>query len=227
MGNGQDRAERRRGINTRPTGARVRLPTLEVFALRAGGAMAVHQRPLLPDEREIAGEIFGESLDLDAVRIVSWPVGARPHTLGNHIRIPGLSVLDPGTLIHELAHVWQYQTKGTSYISDSLWHQMVDGVDEAYRVEIVPGQSIHDYTAEQQAVIVQQYFQRAACREDPEYQRMIGEVRRSRPIPRLERQDFALEEAVFGPGIGVERLRPGSYGRERGMRMLPVLRIEF
>jgi len=227
MGDGRDILERRRGISTRPTGARVRFPGLEVFAQRAGRALAVHERPLLPDEREIARRVFGESLDLEAVRIVGWPVGARPHTLGNHIRIPALSVLDHGTLIHELAHVWQFQTKGLSYISDSLWHQMVDGVGEAYRVEIVPGQSIHDYTAEQQAMIIQRYFQHEALREDPEYRRMIGEVRASRPIPRLERRDFALEEAVFGPGMGVERLRPASYGREREFRMMPVLRVEF
>jgi len=118
-----------------------------------------------------------------------------------------------------------FQTRGLSYISDSLWHQMTDGVDEAYRVEIVPGQSIHDYPAEQQAMIIQRYFQQEALREDPEYRRMIGEVRASRPIPHLERRDFALEEAVFGPRMGMERLRPASYGREREMRMMPVLRV--
>jgi hypothetical protein len=53
-------------------------------------------------------------------------------------------------------HVWQYQNRGTGYISNSIWHQATEPA--AYEVTIVPNQSIYRYTAEHQAVIVEAYY---------------------------------------------------------------------
>lgn len=205
---------------------RLRLPTLELFAARSGGAFASSGRPLLSDEVRDARAVFGDSIQLDAVRIVDSSVAAAPTTLGNFIRIPPQASLTRRVLIHELAHVWQFQTKGTQYISDSLWHQtkaILETGDRgaAYTVTIVPGQSIHRYTAEQQAMIIEHYFARPGLRTDPEYSRMIGEVRRARPLPPSQIE----EEAAFGSGDPFRWPEPDRAGRP--LRVIPIFRLEF
>src|SRR5262245_21940539 len=144
-------------------GPRLRLPTLEVFSALNGGAFASAGQGLTRVERDEATGVFGESIDLDAVRIVFTHIIAAPTTLGNNIRVPPDYVLTLQTLIHELTHIWQYQTKGTAYISDSLLHQAVAAIgsgdrNAAYTYRVEPGKSIHAYTAEQQAMIVEDYY---------------------------------------------------------------------
>jgi hypothetical protein len=209
---------------------RIRFPTVEVFSTLQGDIGATHERPLLPQEKQLARGIFGQSIDLDAVRIVTTPVVNAPTTLGNCIRVGGSGMPD-WVLIHELAHVWQFQNKGTSYISDSAWHQTAAWVSSglksraaAYQVTIQPGKSIHDYTAEQQATIIEQYFVVRGIRSNPEYQRMIKEVRASRPLPQNVRLQLALEEAAFGASAATRRLMPPQ---ECGNAGVPLLRIEF
>ncbi|HEX7048867.1 MAG TPA: DUF4157 domain-containing protein [Longimicrobiales bacterium] len=216
-------------IYRQPDGPRLRLPTLEVYSALHGGALGLRGTGLTADERADALMIFGASIDLDRVRIVETPVVNAPTTLGNNIRIAPGSTIPRHVLIHELAHVWQFQTKGTGYISDSIWHQTVATVTEgnrgaAYRVTIEPGKSIHRYTAEQQAVIIEDYFQHPALRADPEYARMLGEVRRSRPIS----MSLILEEAAFGPGTANRRrLPPTVPGGSAATPFIPQVRIEF
>ena len=210
---------------------RLRLPTLETFSALSGGSFASQGRGLTGDEQNDAVSVFGSSINLDAVRIVETPIVNAPTTLGNYIRVSPGERIPRHVLIHELAHIWQFQTKGTAYISDSLWHQAVATIatgsrSAAYQVNIVPGQSIHDYTAEQQAVIIENYFVDSAKRSDPEYQKMIGEVRRARPIP----QSLILEEAALGPAMGSERLRSNIIGEPEpfvGGGNIPLIRVEF
>lgn len=210
--------------------SRIRFPTVEVFSALHGNVGATHERPLLPQEKQLARGVFAQAVDLDAVRIVTTPVANAPTTLGNYIRV-GSSGMPDGVLIHELAHVWQFQNKGTSYISDSAWHQTAAWVSSglksraaAYQVTIQPGKSIHDYTAEQQATIIEQYFVVRAKRNDPEYQRMIKEVQASRPLPQNVRLHLAIEEAAFGADAMTRRLMPPQ---ECGNAGVPLLRIEF
>jgi len=85
------------------------------------------------DDSEIAyaEDIFGNAIDYGAVRIARGSVFAffSATTLGNRInlqaehfagRTPGLSDAGMLVLIHELAHVWQYQHAGPGYIVSSL-----------------------------------------------------------------------------------------------------------
>jgi hypothetical protein len=210
----------------------LRLPTLEVFSALNGGAFASAGQRLSRVEREEATGVFGESINLDAVRIVFTHIIAAPTTLGNNIRVPPDYVLTLQTLIHELAHVWQYQTKGTAYISDSLLHQAAAAIgsgdrNAAYTYRVEPGKSIHAYTAEQQAMIVEHYYSDPALRTNPEYRRMIREVRAARPLP----TSLIVEEAAYGPGAAMERQRSmfdPDYGRAReGGGGIPLFRLEF
>jgi len=124
---------------------------------------------------------------------VHSPVIAAPTTLGNTIRVPPSYTMPDHVLIHELTHIWQYQTMGSAYISDSLLHQAAATVSSfvrsgsadrsgAYTYVIVPGQSFYDYTAEQQASIVENYFRYPSLRADREYQRLIAQVRAARAL---------------------------------------------
>src|SRR5262245_39948344 len=99
-----------------PSKVRSRTPTLESFSALHGNALSLGGRPLTRSEREDATFVFRASIDLDKVRVVHAVVANAPTTLGNFIRIPMNGSIDRRTLIHELTHVWQYQTKGTRYI---------------------------------------------------------------------------------------------------------------
>jgi len=105
-------------------GVRLRFPTLEVYSALHGGSLSLGGRPLAGIERKEAEFIFGASIDLEKVRIVRAVVANAPTTLGNYIRVPMNGFVDYQTLIHELTHIWQYQTMGTRYISDSICHQV-------------------------------------------------------------------------------------------------------
>jgi hypothetical protein len=159
------------------------------------------------------------------------------------IRIPPKTQLTPDVLVHEVTHVWQFQTQCSAYISDSGWHQLTEG-DDAYCVKLASGKSIYSYTAEQQAVIVEGYYtdkmrnpQNAAtitefCPSNqvvpsgwsklPDVLNMIEEVRRARPMS----DNDNLQERLFGPGWNACDTAPPAGRRER-MEVLPILRIEF
>jgi hypothetical protein len=217
--------------NSNPSQVRVRFPTLELFSALHGNALSLGGRPLTKSEREDATFVFQTSIDLDKVRVVHAVVANAPTTLGNFIRIPMDGSIDRTTLIHELTHVWQYQTKGTQYISDSLWHQVGATIttgsrNAAYVVTEADlrVRSIHNLPAEKQAVIVETFFADPGSRSDPNYQRFIEQVRRASPLP----ESLILEEAAFGPGGGRRDLfedptRPG--GSAPGT--VPIIRIEF
>src|SRR5262245_42824241 len=113
---------------------RVRFPTLELFSALHGNALSLGGRPLGKAEREDATFVFRASIDLDKVRVVHAIVANAPTTLGNFIRIQMNGSIDRRTLIHELTHVWQYQTKGTQYIYDSLLHQVRASISTALRI---------------------------------------------------------------------------------------------
>lgn len=141
-------------------------------------------RPLTEAESLAAIEVFGGALALDPIRIVPASILNAPAALGNVIRIPPEYEMDAATLIHELAHVWQYQTRGTAYISDSVWHQFLAIVStgtraEAYRLtrDDLAAPSIHDLPAEKQAVIIERWSLGGLFRCNPNYRRFLAEVR--------------------------------------------------
>jgi hypothetical protein len=93
-------------------------------------------------------------------------VANAPTTLGSYIRVSSAAKFDDSTLVHELTHVWQYQTQGTGYISNSMCAQIAGALGQGSRnaaYEIRPSQvhavqSFHDLSAEHQARVVEFYF---------------------------------------------------------------------
>jgi hypothetical protein len=162
----------------------MRLRWLEFLAVYFGDALSTDPRPLNELERATAMDVFGSSLDLDPIRIVrAWVVNS-PVVLGHIIRIPPNYELDRITLIHELAHVWQYQHRGTAYISSSVAHQgwamlTTGSRAAAYHLsaEDLTAPSIHHLPAEKQAVIIERWYASSLFRQTPDAARFIAEVR--------------------------------------------------
>ena len=93
-------------------------------------------RSLTSDEYEYAYVIYQDSLDYAAITITRGSVAATgaSRTLGNTIHLRDnlfegdtLDLTEHGMdiLIHEMAHVWQYQHQGWSYAPEALWSQFV------------------------------------------------------------------------------------------------------
>jgi hypothetical protein len=152
-----------------------------------------NSRSLTAREIEVARSVFGDSIDYDQVRIDQWSfsipilngVGLRnsePFTTFHTINAWG--EMDDATLIHELTHVWQYENMGAKYIPEALSGQQEEHrIPGTYPPDIAqPGQPGYDYggatelqnrmnvgqgitsfNPEQQAKIVEHYFE---IRED-------------------------------------------------------------
>ncbi|MEY4583045.1 MAG: hypothetical protein RL701_7748 [Pseudomonadota bacterium] len=149
-------------IGSRPL--QVRLPVLEQVGVQLGAAFATHSRPLNSREISVAEPVFQRSIDYKAVRLVQSPVVSSPTTLGNVIR-RDLSDehkrkrYDDVTLIHELAHIWQYQTQGSQYIaSASCAHIFEHSPYVIHAAQLRAVRSIRDLSAERQATVVEIYY---------------------------------------------------------------------
>jgi hypothetical protein len=195
---------------------------MEAGAVAGQKVLTSGGRSLKPEEKRLLLSIFGNSINMEPVQIVSTSVGAagRPYTLGNTIRVPDGTTFDAETLVHEMTHVWQYQTRGTAYISDSVVHQL--GPGDAYATNVVPGQSFYDYTAEQEATIVQRYYADASWKTNPDVARMMGEVRKARPLSSADIQ----KDLWFGPGKMPDTGATAG-GDKRPAETVPLIRIEF
>jgi len=208
----------------------VRIPVIENLALQYGDMFSRNARVLSPEERNIAEPVFMQSVNYDAVRIVTTTLAAAPTTLGNNIRIlPGYRISN-ATLVHELTHIWQFQTKGTGYVSSSLVSQtcaIISGGDRngAYDYNIAAGQSINRYNAEQQAMIVENYFSNLSLRTDPEYMRLIAEVRSARPnLTDLDR----YQESLYGTQFpNAHFFDPVTGANDSRTDTVTILRVEF
>lgn len=160
---------------------------VEALIVRYGDAFSLDSRTLNDRERGHAREVFGDVLELEPVRIARSSIPGPPMALGNLIRIPSDFEIDRFTLIHELAHVWQYQTRGTEYISNSVWHQAIAAISTGSRAAAydlswadLATPSILDLPAEKQAVIIERWFASGHLREHPDFQRHIAHVRSSK-----------------------------------------------
>ena len=123
-------------------------------------------RPLTDAERAMAHGMFGDALDLDAVRIVHrkwWPFQPRSITMAPRGRIhfhpKGSGYCDCFThasigwqahLIHELVHVWQFQHGMNLVLRRHPFCR--------YSYSIKPGWKLERYGIEQQAEIVRHTF---------------------------------------------------------------------
>lgn len=144
----------------------VRSPVAEEMVTLLSDISAAHVgRSLTATERALARQVFGDSIDFARVRLIPTDI-LDYRTVGNNIRVPQDFGVDDEymaqTLIHELTHVWQYQHGGTSYLSHSVQTQIAaarrGNRNFAYAYELAPGTSFFDFTPEQQASIVENYF---------------------------------------------------------------------
>lgn len=91
------------------------------------------RRPLTADEIASFGGVFGDSLDLQRIRLTrDHPLSFyAPKTLGNTIHLRsdwglfagwGLELSERGrsVMVHELVHAWQYQNGGLAYVPGSV-----------------------------------------------------------------------------------------------------------
>jgi hypothetical protein len=135
-------------------------------------------RKLTDDEKNLLREVYGNSVDLDAIRISEGgPLNnaMAPHTVGNTIYLPKNSTGQPlfdasggltaagELLVHETGHVWQSQNAGGDYIAQSLWNQGVAEAqgksrNEAYdfRSAIADGKSFDQLNPEEQAEYIEE-----------------------------------------------------------------------
>ncbi len=123
-------------------------------------------RPLSEREKQLARPIFGRSINYGRVRIDQHAF-AGPRQFGlcyvSFYHINSWGRMDDALLIHELAHVWQYQRLGIAYIPRALYAQHTpEGYDyggaEGLQAALAAGRSFHSFNLEQQADIVADYF---------------------------------------------------------------------
>ena len=129
-----------------------------------------NSRALSESERVTATSVFGNSIDLDAVRVDEYSFwgtqnGYRPFTTLHTIN--SAHPMDRATLIHELTHVWQYEQRGPQYMWDALQAQSsAEGYDyggaAGLRQRMDDGLTLTSFNEEQQAHIVEDYY-RLCC----------------------------------------------------------------
>jgi hypothetical protein len=125
-------------------------------------------RSLTSQESAEASKVFGASINLSLVRIdehaVIGPAFSDREYTSFHT-INGWGDISPDTLIHELTHVWQYETAGAIYMPQAIHAQITRG-QGAYDYGGVPalqakkaaGQGIAAFNREEQAQIVQDFY---------------------------------------------------------------------
>lgn len=123
-------------------------------------------RPLNAAERTAALRIFGTSINLDLVRvderaIIGPAFSGRAYTSFHTINSWGREPID--VMMHELTHVWQYETAGAIYMPQAI-HAQVWGGGYAYngaqglREAKAAGKNFHLFNREQQGQIIQNFY---------------------------------------------------------------------
>jgi hypothetical protein len=192
-----------RGRRDRPVS--LSSPALEWAAIQLAAVTSPVGRALYMWEGDVIRDIFRGAVDAARIRIVEARILNAPTTLGNQIRVPPGWTFDGANrpvLVHEVAHVWQYQTLGTRYITDSVYHNASGQIATGDRnvaylnYRLHPGASISEYTAEEQATIIGDYYEltrlypsdasappwAAVRRPDlPIYERLMTQVRAATP----------------------------------------------
>jgi len=143
-----------------------------------GGALLDRDaRPLNTEERALAESYFGDSIDLDKITLNQSSAlvaaneyfpgnnSSRPFVLGNTINFNhDLDLNDPddrGIFLHELTHVWQFQS--TEGINTQIQGAQLATDSDNYVIDTAlldPNnpENIHDFNIEQQAETVRGHF---------------------------------------------------------------------
>lgn len=116
----------------------------------------------------MAREVFGAAIDLDRVRVVMRRRGRFAFVIGSRISFPPAAPVDFGVaprwmqawLVHELTHVWQFQTRPLRALASWLGILLTGGYGPkltGYRYAL-PLKPWREYNIEQQARIVEHGF---------------------------------------------------------------------
>jgi hypothetical protein len=167
---------------------------LELSTGQAGPQPAI-ERGLTDQEKTAAREIFGNSLDLDAVRLTDDNFFGRLKD-NNAVSLPGSINFPPGTLsgtsnpaylpwlMHELTHQWQYQH---GYQLDELSGAALAahydyGGDQGLRDATAQHKGFLSFNFEQQGDIVRNYYSRRAAGGDTSaFVPFISEIQANSP----------------------------------------------
>ena len=156
-------------------------------------------RPLTDAEILRGAEIFGKNIDFSLVMVDDE---AHKAVVGHYIAYVSFNTINshggipPDIFIHELVHVWQYQNFGAGYIMQALWAQSTkagynytdvtaNGVRQEGWSDV---KSIHQFNAEQQGDLVQDYFRlktglraqwghRSTMKDLGKYEKFIEEIK--------------------------------------------------
>jgi hypothetical protein len=156
-----------------------------MIAAQAGGnvfgnVFGIHEpsRGLSKDEREFLKQTYGDSLNLEDIRVhrgnLTHELGMAPHTVGNDIYLPdegpnncfnadgSLNEQGRMTLVHEAFHVYQAQHGGNGYIHEALEAQVGGIVDSGNRnaaynwlPALRSGKPFDEWNPEQQAELIE------------------------------------------------------------------------
>ena len=182
----------------------LRNPTVVLLLAMLAGLVAASPPPALSGraltrgERALLAPLFQDAVDYDAIRIVrgrGFPLqGDRTLvTVHDVVYVPPTFYSDDfaresaelrAALVHEVAHVWQY-TSGVDVLGGALRALLSTRgrYARAYRYELAPGRDLLDYSIEQQATILEDYYLargRAAARFDGVLRRFLADPRYAR-----------------------------------------------
>ncbi len=136
------------------------------FAALLSGTSTL-ERSLSAEERAEARRVFGDSIDLEQVKIgsasglVRWANQGRDHTIGNEV-ITQDGKIDMAILMHELTHVWQFQHGGGRYLPKAAGAQLdgaLGGAGYDWRRGTDHGKRWAELNPEQQGQLVQDLYQ--------------------------------------------------------------------
>lgn len=138
-------------------------------------------RELTGAEKAKARRVFGSAIPLSLVRVDSRAVIGPAFTKREYVSfhtINGWGTMNDHTLIHELTHVWQYESMGARYMPKAIHAQATMG-DAAYQyggltgleAARAAGKPLTSFTMEQQGDILGDYyvlrFQNGAAPDSP------------------------------------------------------------
>lgn len=149
-----------------------------------------NSRDLTEYEIKQAKRVFKSAIKYNKVTIAErskvGAVGGYARTIGNTIYFPD-EVRSMRWLIHELTHVWQYQTTGWTYAPKAIWAQIDEGYEYADSGKTnaqtlidarAAGKTLTSYNKEQQGDIVADYFSLVQAGKDASaYQPFIDDIK--------------------------------------------------
>jgi len=123
------------------------------------------KRALTKTERELLYKVFRRSLSYYNVRVVLgfggvFSINERAVTIGNTIYLKGYDpATRPDVLVHEFAHVWQYQHAGSRYISEAAGAQAFVFNAYGWRTELTRGdRRWTEFNREAQAAFIEEVW---------------------------------------------------------------------